>query len=181
MTGIAFGLYIWQILRGAVRPHAISWLTWGVATVAVFAAQLVAGGGVGAWPTGFSAAVTFLIFGLTVWRHGFDKARPADWMFFAAAIAGLVLWHLTSEPFTAVAIMSAIDVLGNGPTVRKILRDPFGESAGFFAFIGLRNALGIAALETYSATTVLFPAAVGTACILVAILILVQRRRTATA
>ncbi|BCJ89638.1 hypothetical protein IZ6_03730 [Terrihabitans soli] len=181
MTGVAFGFYIWQILRGEVRPHAISWLTWGVATIAVFAAQIVAGGGPGAWHTGFSGTATILVFGLTVWKCGFDRANAVDWTFFAAALLGLALWRLTDEPFTAVAIMSTIDVLGNGPTVRKVMIDPFGESPTFFGSIGLRTTLAIAALETYSATTVLFPASVGIASVMVAILILFRRRLAAAA
>jgi hypothetical protein len=179
MTCGAFGYYIWQIARGLVRPHAISWLTWGIATTAVFGAQLVSGAGIGAWPTAVSAAATFAVFGLALLRCGFDRAAPIDWAFFAAAIAGLVLWFLTSEPLTAVAIMTGIDVIGNGPTVRKILHDPFADSVSFFGLIGVRSAVAIAALEAYSATTILFPLAVGTASMLVALLMLSRRRLAA--
>jgi hypothetical protein len=176
MTCGMFGHYIWQIARGSVRPHAISWLTWGIATTAVFGAQLVSGAGIGAWPTAVSAAATFAVFGLALKQSGFDRAAPIDWAFFAAALGGLVLWFLTSEPLTAVAIMTAIDVIGNGPTVRKIFRDPFADSPSFFGLIGARSTVAIAALETYSATTVLFPLAVGIASALVALLMLTRRR-----
>jgi hypothetical protein len=172
----AFGHYIWQIARGALRPHAISWLTWGIATAAVFGAQLISGAGIGAWPTAVLAAGTFSVLGLTLWRCGFDRAAPIDWAFFVAALGGLALWFWTREPLAAVAIMTGIDVIGNGPTIRKAFRDPFADSPVFFVLMGVSNAVGLAALETYSVTTVLFPLVVGTACTLVGVLMLARRR-----
>ena len=46
---------------------------------------------------------------------------------------------------------------------------------GFFALGGLRNLLVVLALEHYSWTTVLFPAAVGVACMLMVALLGLRR------
>jgi len=45
----------------------------------------------------------------------------------------------------------------------------------FFSFGALRNALVVAALEHYSPTTVVFPAAVGIACVALASFIALRR------
>ncbi|MDT8311412.1 MAG: hypothetical protein RQ732_08220 [Methylophaga sp.] len=61
ITLLAFVPYILQIFKGKVRPHVISWLIWGISTLLIFIAQLLDGGGVGAWPIGVSAALTLIV------------------------------------------------------------------------------------------------------------------------
>ena len=45
LTLVAFAPYIWTIYRGQTRPHAFSWIIWGVTTFIVFLAQLKSEGG----------------------------------------------------------------------------------------------------------------------------------------
>lgn len=70
----------------------------------------------------------------------------------------------TGEPFWAVALLTGVDLLGFGPTVRKTWAQPFSESMLFFSFFLLRNLLVIAALENHCPTTILFPAVIAAAC-----------------
>ena len=58
LTFVIFVPYIRSIRRGHTKPHAFSWLIWALGTLVVFGAQLVAGGGVGAWPIGVSGVIT---------------------------------------------------------------------------------------------------------------------------
>jgi SAM-dependent methyltransferase len=64
--------------------------------------------------------------------------------------------------------------------VHKVCAQPDSESPGFFGLFALRNLLVILALEHYSLTTLLFPAVIASACVLVMALILVQQRRPMT-
>ncbi|MBF0471260.1 MAG: hypothetical protein HQL48_07770, partial [Gammaproteobacteria bacterium] len=59
LTLFGFVPYIRGILRGTVKPHVFSWVIWGISTAVVFFAQVVGHGGVGAWPVGVSAIITF--------------------------------------------------------------------------------------------------------------------------
>lgn len=100
-----------------------------------------------------------------------------DWLFFVSAMSSLPFWYFTSDPLWAVIILTVVDVLGFGPTVRKSYSQPYSESLSFFAIFTARNLFVITALEDYSMTTVLFPAAVAVVCIALMAMI-VYRRRT---
>ncbi|MCC5796465.1 MAG: hypothetical protein JJU48_03970 [Methylophaga sp.] len=68
-------------------------------------------------------------------------------------------------------MLTFVDLLGFGPTYRKAFHLPYQENIGFFSLFALRNLLVLLALEHYSTTTILFPAATGLACVLLIALI----------
>ncbi len=169
--------YIASTLRGRIRPHVMSWAIWGITTSIVFFAQREGGAGVGAWPIGFSAAVAFLIAAIAYTKRADIKIGPTDWLFFLAALAAIPLWWATDSPLSAVLLVTAIDVLGFGPTLRKSYLQPYSESLLFFYLIVLRNVLVLFALESYSATTALFPLAIGSMALVVVTLVTWRRRQ----
>ncbi|MFN3230945.1 MAG: hypothetical protein ACE363_02165 [Alphaproteobacteria bacterium] len=176
LTFIAYWPYIRSIQRGEVKPHVFSWIIWGMVTVVVFGAQLAGGAGVGAWPIGISGLIGFYVAVLAYLKKADDSITRSDWVFFAAAMSSLPLWYFTDDPLYAVIILSTVDVLGFGPTLRKAYVRPFDEQLLFFVLMALRNGLALAALEHYSATTVLFPAVTALAC-LVFLAVVGYRRR----
>jgi hypothetical protein len=162
---LAFAPYIYTILKGATRPHVFSWVIWGTTTFVVFLAQLEDGGGLGAWPVGVSATITLFI-AVLAWMKRADVAiTRTDWLFFAAAMSSVPIWFYTSDPLWAVVILTTVDVLGFGPTVRKAYIFPHSESLSFYGLLAVRNFLVLVALENYSITTVLVPAVVAAACV----------------
>jgi hypothetical protein len=175
LTLFAFLPYIRSIIKGEVRPHVFSWVIWGSTTFVVFLAQLEARGGVGAWPIGVSGIITILIAFLAYWKRADVSITKTDWLFFVSAMSSLPLWYLTSDPLWAVVILTAVDVLGFGPTFRKAHARPRSESLLFFALFAARNLVVIMALESRSVTTVLFPAATAAACMLLMAMIMYRR------
>lgn len=175
VTVATFLPYIRGILRGGIRPHAFSWIIWSVTTSIVAVAQWRAGGGPGAWAIGLSAAITLYITVLALVKHGDRTIARTDWLFLGGALASLPAWAITDDPMWAVLILTAIDLFGFGPTLRTAYADPHRESALFFGWFILRNALVIAALERWSVTTVAFPLAVGATCIAVVGIIMGRR------
>lgn len=176
LTFIAFYPYIRSIIQGAIKPHVFSWVIWGTTTFVVFLAQLEDNGGAGAWPIGVSGSITIYIALLAYIKRADITINKTDWVFFISAMSSLPFWYLTSDPLWAVVILTTVDVLGFGPTIRKAYATPHSESAVFFAIFTARNLLVILALENYSVTTVLFPAVIAVACVLL-IAMLVYRRR----
>ncbi len=175
VTFALFVPYIASIYRGSTIPHVFSWIVWAFGTFVVFFAQLADNAGVGAWPIGLSACITcYVAFLAYRVRRKFEITRE-DWLLFLLAIAALPAWGLTEDPLWAVVFLTLADILGFGPTLRKAYLYPFQEHAGFFALGALRNSFVVVALENYSWTTVLFPAAVGIACLLVALFLLLRR------
>lgn len=176
LTLTAFIPYIRSILCGHAKPHVFSWIIWGTTTFVVFLAQLEGNGGVGAWPIGVSGIITLLIAFLACTKSADIAITTSDWLFFVAAMTSLPFWFVTSDPLWAVIILTCVDVAGFGPTLRKAYDAPYSESLSFFALFTVRNLTVILALEYYSVTTVLFPAVIAAACILLMALVAYRRR-----
>lgn len=175
LTFVAFGPYIGSILQGKTRPHVFSWVIWGSTTFVVFLAQLQGNAGVGAWPIGVSGGIAVFV-ALLAYRTTKDHSiTRTDWWFFSLAMSSLPLWYLTSDPLWAVLVLTTIDVLGFGPTIRKSFHAPFEEQLRFYLLFATRNLLAIAALEHFSVTTVLFPAATGAGCLVLITVIVIRR------
>lgn len=175
LTFVAFYPYIRAILREQTKPHVFSWFIWAVGTVIVFIAQLSDGAGIGAWPIGVSGLITFGVALLALKKAADTTIVRMDWVFLALAASALPLWFLTNTALSAVIILTLVDLLGFGPSMRKAYDAPHEENALFFSIGALRNVFVLLALENYSWTTALFPAAVGAACGLFVILILGRR------
>ena len=176
LTFAAFVPYIRAILNGTTKPHVFSWIIWGTTTFVVFLAQLKGQGGVGAWPIGISGVITIFIAFLAYLKRADITVTRTDWLFFISAMASLPLWYLTSDPVWAVIVLTTVDALGFGPTIRKAYRFPHSESLLFFGLFAARNFLVLMALEHYSVTTVLFPAVIGSACVLLMALLTWRRQ-----
>lgn len=174
---IGFVPYIVLILRGLVKPHVFSWMIWGITTTIIFFAQLEAEGGMGAWPIGLSGFITIFIAILAYIKRGDATITKLDWAFLIVALASLPLWYITSNPLWTVVILTTVDMIGFGPTLRKAYHHPFEESRLFFMLIILRNMCSVVALEAYSVTTVLFPACLAVGAL--ALLAILQLRRSA--
>lgn len=175
LTFVLFIPYIRSIWRGDTKPHVFSWVIWGLGTFIVFLAQLAGHGGVGAWPIGISGIITFYIALLAYQKRGDTHITRIDWIFLFMALSALPMWFATSDPLWAVIILTIADLLGFGPTVRRAYSHPYEESIAFFMLGAARNLLVVLALEHYSLTTFLFPAAVGVACFLLSMLLVYQR------
>ncbi|WP_051498045.1 hypothetical protein [Candidatus Contendibacter odensensis] len=175
LTFVAFYPYVRGIIQGAAKPHVFSWVIWGTTTFVVFLAQLEAHGGVGAWPIGVSGSITMLIAILAYVKRADVTITKTDWLFFIAAMSSLPLWYLTSDPVWAVVVLTVVDLLGFGPTVRKVNAKPHSESLLFFTLFAARNSIVVIALENYSVATVLFPATIAAACVLLTALIVYRR------
>ncbi len=175
LTFLATAPYIYSILKGATKPHVFSWVIWGTTTFVVFLAQLNNKGGVGAWPIGVSGILTIFIAVLAVTKRGDVTITKTDWMFLITALSSLPLWYFTSDPLWAVVILTTVDVLGFGPTIRKAYHQPKSEPLNFYALFAIRNLFVVMALEHYSVTTVLFPAVLGLTCVFIMALMMYRR------
>lgn len=175
LTVLAYLPYIRSIYSGHTRPHVFTWVIWSLATGIAFGAVLQAGGGAGAWPIGFSCGVSLFVAG-RAWAKRTDiSITNFDWILFISALAAIPLWLVANDPLWAVVVITIIELLGFGPTMRKTWFQPFSESMSFLVLMVMRNAFVIAAMERYSTATLLFPVAMAGAC-LALIAIMVWRR-----
>lgn len=176
LTFVAFVPYFRSIFAGTTRPHVFSWVVWGTNTSVAFVATLSAGGGAGAWAVGFSAAITLAVAVLALARRADVHITRVDWLFFLAGLTAIPLWFVASDPLWAIVFVTAVELLGFGPTMRKSWHQPWSEPVSFLAILTVRNTLVIAALEQRTVTTMLFPAAMAAACILLMSILVVRRQ-----
>ncbi|XOV91348.1 MAG: hypothetical protein ACFHWX_14160 [Bacteroidota bacterium] len=177
ITFIAFYPYLKAILANKIKPHFFSWIIWGVTTFVAFLGQVSGNGGVGTISMGLSSIITFYIAYLTFRRRGDLSVRALDWVYLILAAFSIPVWMITNDPLWAVVIMTGIDLLGFGPTFRNAYENPSNEDPVFYLIFTFRNLLAIYALETYSVTTILFPAAISVAGVFVAVIVWVRKKK----
>lgn len=176
LTFIAFLPYIHSITHAKTKPHVFSWVIWGSVTFVVFLAQLADKAGAGAWPIGVSGIITMYV-AFLAYRHKSDSTiTRTDWLFFVTAMTSLPMWYMTSDPLWAVVVLTIVDLIGFGPTFRKSYSYPFEEQLTFFSLIAARNFIAIMALEHYSLTTILFPAATAVTCLIFILMVMYRRQ-----
>lgn len=176
LTLTGFFLYIRSIVLGIIQPHMFTWIIWSFVTFTVCLAQIEDGGGVGAWPIGVSGILTIVVAIMSLLKRSDLSIRKIDIVFFVTALLSLPLWYFTSDPLWTVILLSWVDVCGFVPTIRKAYHQPFQENLAFFTIFLFRNLIAIAALEHFSMTTVLFPAAISLPTIVLIGVIFYRRR-----
>jgi hypothetical protein len=174
---ISYIPYFGDIFAGKTKPHAFSWLVWGVLNAIVFFGQLSDGGGAGSWVVGFTAAVTLSIFFIAL-KKGEKNIVAFDWFCLVGAGAALVPWLITNDPLLSVILVTIIDLLGFIPTIRKSYEKPHQETLITFALSTVKYFLAIVALQNYSWVTALFPLAMVIANIFFVALLIVRRKQT---
>ena len=157
ITFVSYIPYFRDIFTGKTKPHAFTWLIWGTLTGVAFAAQLADEGGVGSIVLGLTAFISLAIFTASL-KVGRKNIKRVDWYFLAAAIFSLLLWAITEDPLLSVIIITIIDAVAFAPTFRKAWVDPSTETEITFVLSAVKFIFAIAALQSYSLVTVLYPA-----------------------
>lgn len=163
ITAVIIGLwgyffYVKGILKGGVKPHAFTWFVWGLLTSIAFFAQLAGGGGPGSWVTGATALMSFVFTLVGLGASSRVYIERSDWIFFIASLAAIPVWYFSGNPLWSVILITIIDAVAFAPTFRKAYSHPDTENVYTFLFSGIKFVFGIAALSTFSITTVLYPA-----------------------
>jgi hypothetical protein len=160
---VALGLfgyvfYVRGILQGKVKPHAFTWFVWGILTAIAFCAQIVEGGGPGAWVTGVTAIFSFgfATVGLSASSRVF--ITQSDWIFLISALLAIPIWYFTGDPLWSVIIITIVDAVAFAPTFRKAFFNPETENGWTYVLSGLKFIVSLFALETLTWTTGLYPA-----------------------
>ncbi len=146
--------YIWDILKGHVKPHPYTWMVWTIVSGIVFFGQMAKGAGIGALPTAASEIFTLIIFLFSL-KYGFKGINKTDTIFFVFALAGVLLWILTKDPTLSIIIAVTIDVIAFVPTLRKTWEYPSSETPILYSTNILRHILALFSLQTYNIATTL--------------------------
>ena len=168
--------YYRDVLRGTTKPHPFSWFAFALLMGITFFAQFFTGGGAGAWVTGISAVAVAGIAVLSL-AKGEKEITTFDWLCFAGALLGVVLWRATESPLAAVVIVTVTDSVAFAPTYRKAYLRPQEETASLFVFSAVKYFTSLFALDVFNLTTALFPMALVITNFGFVFLVLLRRRR----
>ncbi len=171
---VSRGTYFTSILKGRTKPHAFSWLIWGVISSIGFAAQIAEHAGAAAWVRGVGCITCFVVVGLC-WFRGERDIRRADWITLAISLAAIPLWMLTKTPMWSVILVCLIDTSGYLPTLRKVHRKPKEETPYGYILSSAGAFLSVLAIDNYTVSTWLYPSVLTASNILMAGYIFLRR------
>lgn len=154
---IGYTAYVYSIFKGTTRPHPFSWFIWGVLTAIGFFAQIADDAGPGAWITGVSALITFIIAIIGYIKRADIVITRADWITFVATIAAIPLWLITNTPLYSLILITVIDAVAYYPTFAKTWHRPDQELPLHIVLATIKFVISLFALTNYSIITVLYP------------------------
>ncbi len=166
--------YLWDILKGRVKPHPYTWLVWSMVSGIIFFGQLAKGAGVGVIPTAASEIFTLIIFLFSL-KYGFRGITKTDTAFLILALIGIGLWLLTKDPTPSVIIAVSIDLIAFVPTLRKTWLHPSTETPLLFGSNVVRHILALFSLQAYNIATTLHSIAMITTNTLMTLMILLRK------
>ncbi len=176
MTLVGYFYYFRDIFAGKTKPHAFSWLVWASLTAIAFAGQISDNAGPGAWVTGVTAFISFVIFSLAISKGEKDITKTDKFSLLGAA-AALGLWFVTSDPLLAIILITGVDFLGFLPTIRKSYTKPHEETLVSYMLAGLKFLLAIFALDNYTLVTWLYPASLVVANLFFVFMLMFRRKK----
>lgn len=162
---LAVGMTIWahipyliHTIRGINKPHIFTWVIWTLLTGIAACAMWTGGAGAGGWVTFFTALMCLAIL-LATLKNGEKNITKSDWVMFLAGLSAIPVWMMTDNPVWSVWIITIIDFAALYPTLRKSWIKPQEENSFMYGLNIPRHAIGLMAMQTYSVTTSLYPAA----------------------
>jgi hypothetical protein len=123
-------VYLWNTIKGKVKPNRVSFLLWSVAPMIAFAAQIKQGVGLESlmtFSTGFQPLCTFVA-SFTNKRAEWKLTR-FDVVCGVLSVLGLILWLITKVGNVAIFFSIVADGLAALPTLVKAYRYPETELA----------------------------------------------------
>ena len=152
VIGSAGGFYyLYETIKGKVKPNRITWLLWGLFPMITFVAQRVQGVEGLSWATFAAGFTPFLILAASFLnKDAYWKTERRDYLLMAAAVVGIVLWAVTDSPNLAILFALVADFLAGLPTIIKAYRHPETESWKAYALSTIGFGMSILAIQTYT-------------------------------
>ncbi len=173
---LSFVPYFRDILNRSTKPHVFSWFLWSLLVGITFFIQLSEGAGAGAWVTGIEALCCFAVT-VFAFTRGEKNITRSDWVCFCLALVAIVLWRFAHQPLLAVLLVICADSLAFIPTFRKSYAKPDEETASQYALSSVHWIFSIAAFQTFTLTTWLYPAWIGVFDAVLVATLLIRRRQ----
>lgn len=152
----SYAHYLRSVYQRKTVPHMYSWLIWAILAGISYIAQIHGHAGPGAWNTGFTAIVCFIVFVLAT-RYGERKLNRLDMLLLTMAFISVVALLLIDNKVFAVLLTTVAASIGFMLTIKKAYHHPDQEDKTTFLLNSLRNLISLFALNTISFITFFYP------------------------
>lgn len=166
--------YIVDIVKNKTKPHVFTWFATTITAFTAYGLQVVGNAGVGSLTMLVISCICVVVFILSVWKGTKDITR-SDIFFLIASLLALIVWVYAEQPILSVILITAAEVLGFIPTIRKSWKDPRSETLSLYTISIVRHTASIFALESLNLLTVLYPAVWAIMCVIIAGILLYRR------
>ncbi len=139
-------------------------------------AMLKANAGFAAYSVGICGLLCFGV-GVIAIFYGHKEITRDDKISSFLAFLSILLLIINKDPLYAILLTATSDMLSYYATFRKAYGEPENESMVAFALYALTNVLMLLAVEVFSFTSALYPAAMLTANIGLLVFVLIRRRQ----
>lgn len=163
---VAYAIYFRSMFAGTTKPHAFSWLIWGLLAGNGFFAQISANAGIGAWATGLTSVACLLIFSIAIFR-GDTKPTKLDLLLLLLALVSFGMLFAINDKTAALCITLFATLLGFSMTLKKAWIRPHEENPVSFLLNAIKFLPAIFALTSFSFLTVAYPLTAGLANLIV--------------
>lgn len=122
--------YLWDTIRGKIKPNRVSFLLWSIAPMIAFAAQIKQGVGLESlmtFSTGFLPLLTLIASFAN--KKAEWKLTKFDLVCGFLSVVGLILWLITKVGNVAIIFSIVADGLAALPTLVKAYKHPETEIA----------------------------------------------------
>lgn len=173
---IGYAPYFRNIFSGETKPHAFSWLIWGVLEAIACAVQVASHAGAAALATASTSIICFSVFLVALYKGNrtFDRR---DWITLLMACVAILLWRMTHNPINALILVIIADALGFVPTFRKSFHTPYEETVFTYCITTLKYGISLFALSSFTMASWLFPVYLVAINAIFVIFLLVRRRQ----
>jgi hypothetical protein len=122
--------YLWETIKGKIKPNRVTFLLWSFAPMIAFAAQIKQGVGLEALMTFSTGFLPFLTFVASFTNKNAEwKLTRFDLACGTLSVVGLILWLITKVGNVAIFFSILADGLAAIPTLIKAYKYPETEIA----------------------------------------------------
>ncbi len=148
--------YIIDIFRRKTKPERATWLIWSVLGSVAFFSQRAEGATHSLWMTGIQTLNVILVFILSL-KFGIGGIVKRDIISILLALAGLLLWYITKNPFLALLLVIFVDFIGALLTIYKSYLEPDTETSLTWVLATISGLLGVIAVGKLDFKILIYP------------------------
>ena len=136
-----------------------TWLIWTITQGTAVGAMIVGGGGIASISFAVATLLVFVVF-LFSFRYGTKHVTRSDTALLCVALLAIVAWVLLDTPLVSVVLVTAVDLLGYIPSIRKSYAEPQTETLSTWFLFTISNFFAIAALSEFNVLTLTYIVAI---------------------